>query len=331
MNFLSKKHIRIGLHIGFWIALYLLLCIDAFESIERRTMLTKMSIYALLVLSFALVTYINFYFLMPKWLYKKRQILYFLALLLLIVGACFFNDWLFHVLFNTDYQVIDRIFTLLFFQSFVMGIKTLRNDAEKNKRIQELELIQAQKELQLLKSQVNPHFLFNTLNNIYALTLTDGKKASEVVLKLSELMRYMFTTAQLPSVSLKKEVDYLTNYINLEQLRLNEGAVIRFHKSGDFGSKYIAPMLLLPFVENAFKHGVETQTQNINVEIDLVLQQNDLFFQIKNTKPKVNKVEITGMGLVNIEKRLVLLYPDNHKLTIADNKGIYDLKLWITL
>jgi LytS/YehU family sensor histidine kinase len=331
MKILSHKYSRILLHLGFWLGLFCLLSFDVLETTLRREMIQKLLISAQIVGSFAVTTYLNFYFLMPKLLYKKPFGYYILGLFALILTVCFINDVTLHWLYHTENQLFDRTLTLTLFQCFVSGIKIFRNDVEKNKRINELERIQTQKELELLKSQVNPHFLFNTLNNLYALTLTDGKTASEVVLKLSELMRYMFTTAQQPSVSLQKEVDYLTNYLSLEKLRLNNDAVIKWHKNGDFESKSIAPMLLLPFVENAFKHGVETQSQNISVELDVALQENDLFFQIKNSKPTQSQVEKTGIGLANIKKRLELLYPEKHQLTISEDKNSFSVKLWIIL
>jgi LytS/YehU family sensor histidine kinase len=331
MKIFSNRYSRLLLHVGFWLVLFCLLSFDVLESTLRREMIQKLLISTQIVASFAVVTYLNFYFLMLRLLYKKPFGYYVLSLFALILTACFINDVTLHWFYHTQNQLFDRTLTLTLFQCFVSGIKIFRNDVEKNKRINELERIRTQKELELLKSKVNPHFLFNTLNNLYALTLTDGQTASEVVLKLSELMRYMFTTAQQPSVSLQKEVDYLTNYLSLEKLRLNTDAVIKWHKNGDFQTKSIAPMLLLPFVENAFKHGVETQNQNISVELDVALQENDLFFQIKNSKPTHTQVEKTGTGLANIQKRLELLYPEKHVLNINEDKNTFTVKLWIQL
>jgi two-component system, LytTR family, sensor kinase len=329
MNILLNNYKRILLHTTFWLALLLLLNIEFLENTVRINLTERILIYLYVVVSFAIATYINLYFLMPKWLFKKQYKLYALSLFALVSLVAFLNNELLHFVFNTEKMFGERLSTLLFFTFFTMGIKILRTDLNKNRRINELERIQSQQELQLLKSQINPHFLFNTLNSLYALTLTDSKKASEVTLKLSDLMRYMFTTAQNSSISLAKEIDYITNYINLEQLRLNKEAHIAFNKKGDFTTKNIAPMLFLPFVENAFKHGVETQSQNISVEIDVALQEDDLFFQIKNSKPQYSQVDKTGIGLMNIQKRLQLLYPDKHELSISDEKDTFFLKLWI--
>jgi LytS/YehU family sensor histidine kinase len=326
-----KKHQRTVLHIAFWLSLLLLLCVDILENTIKKGLDTRILIYIFVVVSFAIATYINLYFLMPRLLYKKQLVGYIFAVFSLISLVSFLNNELLHGVFQTERMFFARFSTLTFFILFTLGIKIFRNDWAKNQRINELERIQNQQELQLLKSQINPHFLFNTLNSLYALTLTDSQKAAEVTLKLSDLMRYMFTTAQNPSVSLEQEVNYITNYIRLEQLRLNKEAVIIFHKKGDFTTKNIVPMLFLPFVENAFKHGVETQTQNIYVEIDLALQENDLFFQMKNSKPILNQADKTSVGLINIQKRLQLLYPEKYELTIKDERKTFLIKLWISL
>jgi two-component system, LytTR family, sensor kinase len=273
----------------------------------------------------------------PFFLFEKKYLL-FILIILISIGLYgflfghyinFFERRWENLPLNFHYKF--NLWTGSWVTVIALGLKLGRKWFMEQQKMQEVQRLIAETELKQLKDNVNPHFLFNTLNSIYALTLTDNRKASDVVIKLSELMRYMFTTAQNASVSLEKEVDYLTNYISLEQIRLNKEAVIRFEKKGLFSTKNIAPLLLLPFVENAFKHGVETQSQNITVEIDLALQENDLFFQVKNSKPQHNLADKTGTGLSNIKKRLQLLYPEKHELTIKDEKETFLIKLWISL
>jgi two-component system, LytTR family, sensor kinase len=275
----------------------------------------------------------------PFFLFKKKY-LSFVLIVLISIGLYGFLVTHYHYI-NFFERLWENLPTSLNYKYYLwtgswvtviaLGLKLGRKWFMEQQKMQEVQRLITESELKQLKDNVNPHFLFNTLNSIYALTLTDNHKASDVVMKLSELMRYMFTTAQNASVSLEKEVDYLTNYVSLEQIRLNKEAVIHFGKKGVFSTKNIAPLLLLPFVENAFKHGVETQSQNITVEIDLALQENELFFQVKNSKPKHNLADKTGTGLSSIKKRLQLLYPEKHELTIKDEKETFLIKLWISL
>jgi LytS/YehU family sensor histidine kinase len=229
-------------------------------------------------------------------------------------------------------MLANRAITLLLFMILILGIKLLRDDSQVQLRVEALERTQAEQELQLLKSQVNPHFLFNTLNGIYALALRDADRTADTVLRLAELMRYMVAVVARPEVSLAEELTYLDNYLALERIRLNPSAEVTFRQQGNVAGVLLAPMLLLPFVENAFKHGVETQVQNIRVEIDASWQGTELFFQVVNSKPTVPPplAEAPRTGLANVRKRLQLLYPGRHELTLTETDHEYRVHLWLT-
>lgn len=200
------------------------------------------------------------------------------------------------------------------------------------RQVQTLELIKARQEIFLLKSQINPHFLFNTLNNLYALTKSKSDKAEVAILQLSGLMRYLIEISQREFVPLSDEINFLTNYIEMEKLRLNDDAICNFHISpNNFENYKVPPMLLLPFVENAFKHGAELNPDKIEIQFYLALQENTLYFEANNSvasaKPKIN----SGTGLINIKKRLQFLFEDNYKLELIHLNNKYTAKLSINL
>jgi sensor histidine kinase YesM len=324
---------RIGLHIGFWIGLWTLPLAGQLESTWKE-LLNEMAVYAYVVLTYATVTYANNYGLVPRLLRRQRYVAYAAAVIGLILSIAWLNDVLLGWWVGTKPNVLSRAITLLGFTVFTAALKLLRDSSRVQLKLSNLERIHAEQELQLLKSQVNPHFLFNTLNGIYALALSDSNRTADTVLKLAELLQYMVSTAPLRSVELQKEITYLENYLNLEKIRLDPGAVITFRGQGDFSGVSIAPMLLLPFVENAFKHGVETQVQNVWVEIDASLQGDELFFQVVNTKPagyKPSGKSANQTGLANVNKRLRLLYPNRHELTLAETDSKYTAQLWLKL
>ena len=219
------------------------------------------------------------------------------------------------------------------------GTESARGGAETYQRCekQELEKQTMQSELRFLKSQINPHFLFNTLNNLYALTLKKSDKAPEIVIKLSEMMRYMLYECNEKRVMLSKEVNYIKNYIDLESLRQGKNVKINFQLIGDAGHRMIAPLMFTPFLENSFKHGVGNLIANGFVNIKLSVNGDDVDFYIENSKPDKPPTSIHkdkrsgGIGLVNVQKRLNLLYPEKYDLQIKDTPNAYAVHLKINL
>ncbi|MBK8805311.1 MAG: histidine kinase [Bacteroidales bacterium] len=184
-------------------------------------------------------------------------------------------------------------------------------------------------ELTFLKTQINPHFLFNVLNSIYSLSLKKSDKVPEIILKLSEMMRYMLYESEVNKVSLDKEIDYINNYISLQKLRVFENCTITFSVSDNTNGVTIAPMILIPFVENAFKHGI-SHTDDSPIDISLERKDSKLLFTVKNKLHKNLHTDKTGgIGIQNVKRRLELLYPDKHKLEIVelDNNFVVSLHL----
>ncbi|MBL0743145.1 sensor histidine kinase [Chryseolinea lacunae] len=198
---------------------------------------------------------------------------------------------------------------------------------------QQLEKEKLEAELKLLKSQVNPHFLFNTLNNLYALTLHNPEKAHEMVHKLSELMSYMLHDCNQPEVSLEKELHHLRNYIALEAMRYTERLDVAVNVYDDVTDIAIAPLLILPFVENSFKHGVHNQIDQAWVRVDIQLQENQLLLKVENSVASTPSAPqpFSGIGLQNVKKRLALIYPERHTLQILSEDETFLVVLKIEL
>jgi LytS/YehU family sensor histidine kinase len=192
-----------------------------------------------------------------------------------------------------------------------------------------------QSELRFLKSQINPHFLFNTLNNLYALTLKKSDKAPEIVIKLSEMMRYMLYECNEKRVPLSKEVKYIQNYLDLEALRQGKDVEINFDVYGEITNQQIAPLMFIPFLENSFKHGLNHHINQGYVDIRLDADQQMVRLRIENSKP--DSVPLPehprsgGIGLVNVRRRLNILYPDHYNLNIENEPNSYAVDLKIEL
>jgi len=206
---------------------------------------------------------------------------------------------------------------------------------ESQREKKELQSQTLQSELKFLKSQINPHFLFNTLNSLYALTLKKSDQAPEIVLKLSEMMRYMLYECNEREVPLSKEINYLKNYLELEKIRQGKKMEINFAMDGEVGHQKIAPLMFIPFVENSFKHGISNQISAGYVNILLEINQNEVTVTIENSKtasvPSPSGKKSGGIGLVNVKRRLDLLYPDKYDLIIDEDPNTYTVKLCIDL
>ena len=194
------------------------------------------------------------------------------------------------------------------------------------KWLKTLESKKSKAELSLLKSQINPHFFFNTLNNLYGLTVEKSDDAPNVVLKLSDMMRYTIYMGKEDLVPLKDEVEYLNNYIELHKIRYQKKVDIQF-KHSNISDFQIAPLLYIIALENAFKHGVEKLTENAYIHISISTDTKNILFEIENNFEKSETKHIPGIGLNNLKQRLQLLYPKKHQLTIENNDSIYKLSL----
>jgi LytS/YehU family sensor histidine kinase len=228
-----------------------------------------------------------------------------------------------------EYFLIALVYSCFFI--FLSTILKFIVDWFRNEKIKStLENEKLISELAFLKSQINPHFLFNSLNNIYSLAYQKSDKTPEAVLKLSEIMRYMLYESNENTVKLDDEIRYLENYIELQKLRFKDKTYIKFEIDGDTENKKITPLVLISFVENAFKHGLATDKEN-PITIVLNVTADKLFFQVINKKSNLNKDETGGIGLQNVKRRLDLLYKGEYRLHIEDNEAIYNCELYLDL
>ncbi|MEN9611691.1 MAG: hypothetical protein RLZZ628_2505 [Bacteroidota bacterium] len=213
------------------------------------------------------------------------------------------------------------------------GYGLLNYVVAQEKQQQEKQKEQLQSELSFLRSQISPHFIFNVLNSIVYLIRTKSDLAEPVTLKLSELMRYMLYESENAQIALEKEVSYLKNYIELQKIRFEEDVEIVFNIEGVATMQRIEPMLLIPFVENAFKHGVGLVLEPI-ITIDLKLSNDALHFVVKNKivpEMAMNKDSSSGIGLKNVQRRLELLYPATHQLTIQNQENWFEVTLHLNM
>ena len=296
------------------------------------------------------LVYFNMYYLMPRYLLQKRYLEFFVYLLLLMgaIGALMqfvLLPFLIHPLFCpttctddnlTFYRFIKNIVNINYVVAITAAIPLLKNWYNHQQAAQNLTQDKLEAELKVLKAQIHPHFLFNTLNSLYSLTLKKSDNAPEVVLKLSSLMDYMLYDANAAMVPLEKELAYIQNYISLERIRYGDRVDVRFTENGSMAGKQVAPMMLLPFVENAFKHGVSTETENAWVRIDVKVTDEQLVLLVENCKcgdraSNNTRDMASGIGLKNLQRRLELLYEDRYELEIEDEPDSYAARLVLDL
>ena len=294
----------------------------------------------------ALVCYFNNYYLITELLFKRKYIIYITAAILSILSIIFPLALLFHKFFSLDEESKKSIWSFTFFLfnfssvlfsvAITSVIKLIKSWFVRDQAHKDLKKTTLESELRFLKSQINPHFLFNVLNSLYALTLKKSDLAPDIVLKLSNILRYvLYEGASQKRVPFYKEIEYLESYLELEKIRLGDRVKVDLDIKGDFSNKYIEPMLFINFVENSFKHGASSNTDNSWISIGLALKENEVTLSVKNSlgksKIKKDKTYVGGIGLTNTKKRLDLLYPNSHDLEIGEKEGKFEVQLKIKL
>jgi two-component system LytT family sensor kinase len=330
----------------FWLAIGAIICVGIFMSKEKAdwfNLCVKFGYYGIINVS---LFFINSLILIPD-IIKKRQkswlYLFLIAGLILVAVILKLGIGLMYpeiILQYKDAGVIKHvsyfnyIIQCLFVSGFFVVISSLlkfATDWFSNERVQRsLESEKKDMELQFLKSQLNPHFLFNSLNNIYSLAYQKSDKTADAILKLSEIMRYMIYESNDSWVALSKEVEYLQSYIELQKLRFKDGAAVELTLNGEIDAQRVVPLILISFVENAFKHGVANDPAD-PIRINIIANQKILHFSITNKKSKTNKDAMGGVGLNNVERRLQLLYPDRYKLNIVNSATHYTSELMLDI
>ncbi len=331
------KHKLLFFHLIFWILLisYRLFDMTRFLSLERALMYFGMPTAFNI-----LISYLHYFLILP-YLFEKKNLLKYLVFLVLSLGVFmllrFQADAYFLAPVSRDQEYyasfhFARILSVLWgFLSFIVitaMIKLAVNWFDLESKRKQLENEKLTAELNYLKSQINPHFLFNTLHNLNYLALSKDDATSSVIIKLSNIMRYMIYEVNKESVPISKEIQYMKDYIELERIRLNKPFRIDFQVSKEVEEVNIAPLLLFTCLENAFKHGVSDKQGNCWIKVSLALEGKKLVYKVSNSKVlKMQPASPSGFGLKNLKKRLELHYPNLHTLNIEET----DDSFWIHL
>ena len=355
--FSDARKYRLTRHISFWLAWisfssFVQLIPAAPDSASLYLVISNLILKAIARLPFQIIfCYYTVYILVPTYIFK-RKFKHAIAYLLL---SAFLLYWLTYFFLTPIFSLLNiRLFGkpllpfVRFFFSFysninftgalpaccfMLVIKYYKNWFTKQHESETLLRENANAELQLLKAQVHPHFLFNTLNNIYSYSLTGNPYAANLVDKLSGMIDYMCTDGYKSLVPLEKEIQLLDDYIELEKVRYGSRLNMKVDIEGAFEDKFIAPLLMIPFVENCFKHGASKVRGNQWVELFINIKNNQLNFTLANSKSDEEIIADTkkGIGLTNVKKRLQLLYPLNHVLKIESTNTTYLVYLQIQL
>ncbi len=333
----------IWFHIGFWIVYTIIFTI---VEASYKGKYTEALAFELMNMPIRLiVVYFNYFVLLPKFLLQGKTAKYFTYTLLTLIVAGFIQR-------IANYKILSLIYSDLydfgvwlpykFLQTsmiiaspliLIIGISVIWKVAELQKRAKTLENEKLQSELKYLKSQINPHFLFNTLNNIYGLSLENSKKTPELILKLSDFLSFSLYESTQKFILLEKEINLLNDFIDLEKSRFDDRVAVEIAIPESINQISIPPLILVPFVENAFKHSLKNETKIAHIFVKLEVIKGQLIYEVKNSKPEqtIEDSSPKGIGLENIKKRLNILYDDEYELQIKDEDKLYSIVLKINV
>ena len=328
---LNHPVFRVLQHLAFWVLSFYVF-LQLFKTGIRAEKIDY--IYtALFQASIVPAVYINLKLLLPRLGNSRRRLLYIPAVVILIglfawINYSFFDYWSAQVMPNYFFISYFTWWEVaLFFAVYVIITSLLKLSKswflvnELQKELLEKEKQKAEVELKALKAQINPHFFFNTLNSIYSMALDKDDRLPATILQLSDLMRYFLYESKDNFLPLEKELAVVNNYIALQRIRSNEQLQVEIKKEGEVTDQKIAPLLLITFLENAFKHGAKGSSGNAFIRLLIQVQKNQLNFTVENNKGIVDEVETTaykGVGLENVKRQLELLYPGKHVLNIKN-------------
>lgn len=336
---------RIARNIYFWLIFLAVQMLSFFrEDYPGHYVFPFLTVNISVIIMMAITVYFNNLVLLPYFLDKKKYTLYFFSAITWLVFASWALEWVYNFLFSlfpdlytTDSGDVVQIkyFEVFFINAlFAFGftMSKFANDYfSSEERLRRIESKQIESELNFLKAQINPHFLFNTLNSIYALSLKKSDEAPEVVLKLSDLLRYILYECEAETIELEKEIHVITSYLELEKIRLKNKEAITLEIQGDPSGKFIAPLLWIGLVENAIKHGLNTRAVDGFVNIKILIGDKDIEFTCKNNFSVLHPEEdkVGGIGIENTRKRLALIYPGRHSLNLNSSNNVYSVSLII--
>lgn len=351
MSIFSGKKISIYLHIAGWMFIFFLpFFLSSNDGKQDFSFVARAFVRTAI---YIVIFYLSFLWLIPRYFFQGKRLKYYLSIFLIISVMYFVNGFVNHLI--TPYlmererseprnlarefrpprdfwkwDVYNFFFTSVLISGFSLGLRMSVNYSENEKKRKELEKEKLSSELAFLKNQVSPHFFFNTLNNIYSLTEINTKEAQNAILQLSKLMRYLLYESEKGDVKLSSEIAFMKNYVELMKLRVSEKVKLTFSFPETYKDISFPPLLFVPFIENAFKHGVSYKDKSF-VKVDLKFEDHNLVFSsINSVSTKVEDLSGSGIGLDNARKRLSLLFPNNHKLSINQNDDIFEITLVIS-
>ena len=339
MKFLNKLiRLKWLQHSAFWmLSIY---AIGSYFSIAIALFAFIDYFYAILFhIPLIFLVYVNLRLLIPSFLQKGKYLLYVLFVAVDIALAYLVHEFTFEILLPvlptefymvsfTEWQVLVNIFIIY------LVLTTLLKLSKSWYTLQQVEKEKVELELKSLKMQVNPHFLFNSLNSIYAMALVKSDKTAASVLELSNLLRYMIYEVGDKRVSLEKEVEIIQGYLDLQRLRSDASTEVNFKIEGNLNGKMIAPLLFFPLIENSFKHGVKGVSDSAFVHMHLKCNNDQIDFSIVNNKGEIDDMEAGqygGIGLKNVSSRLALIYPKKHEFKVEDEQDKFSVHLTIKL
>ncbi len=339
-------------HIVFWLA-SIGLMLSFFYFNEKRVHFDFITLVKALItnVGFALAVYINLYVLIPKFLKEKNYIFYIFWLVILLTlsslliqflllfplrNALNFNDRFTSFDINLHSAYFFATLTYVAVTTFLKFVKEWFSLQDLNFKLTKIEQQKLEAELKTLKGQLNPHFLFNSLNNIYSLALIKSDKVPELILQLSDLMRHIIYESKEKYISLEKEIEFVNNFMTLQKIRIPENTKIKYEIIGDIPDSKIAPLLFEPFIDNAFKHGLPGNDEEDFIEISFNFTQPEIIdFSIKNNfedDNNWNRKKNSGIGISNVKQRLKLLYgPEDYSLITSRENHIFFVALQLKL
>jgi two-component system, LytTR family, sensor kinase len=335
-----KKSVKLLVHISFWVVIYLtirliyktLLGDDPWPPMGYHPLWNFEALTICTLVGIAIPFYIS-YLLFPKFNNGNSKFIWIGLILVFLFVYPAMTTFYLHDVDVIGYSNYSNSFVTYFFFALIGGLFRVFIDwIEQSKLKDNIEKQSLKSELTLLKYQINPHFLFNTLNNIDSLIQEDSQNASLALNKLSELMRYMIHDSEHDKVPLSKEIEYIRNYISLQKLRIKNEQNIEFEVSGEINNMSIAPMIFISFVENSFKHSSLKSKKN-KISIKILISNNLVDFYCSNTLAErtIEKDEASGIGLDLIKKRLELIYPNEYQLDIDKSDNNFSVSLKIKL
>jgi hypothetical protein len=351
-RFLSRKWIQVFIHVLTWTILIIIPLYLSVRYGDNRRFFRLFFIKD--IITYGLLFYINYLVLVPLLFFKGKRARYFIAILALVIGFYFISylpnayivkrsdrapdteqrmerpkesPALFRELQAYNYTLASLVIVLL-----SLGLGSLNRQTEIERKHEELEKEKLNSELAFLKNQISPHFFFNTLNNIYSLIEINKDDAKESIIKLSKLMRYLLYESEQGETTLKREIEFMNNYIDLMKLRLTDKVDLNISFPAVDDKIAVPPLLFIPFIENAFKHGTGSRDKSL-IHISMEINEKILTFKCRNTivgnQNGTASLSDSGIGLDNAVKRLNLLFPDAHDLKIDTDKGFFDVFLEI--